>query len=425
MLMTKRRALRCCSILSFFLSASFCSAQDWPPAVTPEALAVPVPEVKAPATADWTVMYFINSKNNLESSGLMDMNQLELVGSTGKVKITVELGRMNGQEGDDHSEGDWTGVRRYLVEKDGDVSRIGSRILEDRGRADMGSWKELVSFIQWSKAAYPARRYALVLWDHGNGWKPVDTANSADFNNLKGFSLDDETGHEFSMPQLAEALRVTGGVNFLMLDGCNMGMASVAYELKGGAEAMTASEETEPGVVVRYAQFLGMLNARPSMGAEEFAANTVTTYRDYFLNQQGDNEGAPVTQSALRLYRMSAFREKLDAWAVAAMKGERPVLLRAKAKAKVFGEDPDYKDLYDFVGLVTDGTRDPALKALGLDVMRFVKDELVISNWAQDSVSHGVAIYVPDSFYHPLYNSLALSRDGRWDDFAKYLATLK
>jgi hypothetical protein len=370
-------------------------------------------------------MYFINSKNNLESSGVMDMNALEMVGSTGKVKITAELGRMNGQEGDDHSEGDWTGVRRYLVEKDADASRIHSRVLEDRGRADMGSWKELVSFIQWSKAAYPARRYALVLWDHGNGWKPVDFANAGDFNNLKGFSLDDETGHEFSIPQMAEALRLAGGVDFLMLDGCNMGMAEVAYDLRGGAAAMTASEETEPGVVVRYAQFLGMLNAKPSMGPEEFAANTVTTYRDYFLNMAGDNEGAPVTQSAVRLAKMQTFRQKLDYWAVAAMKAERPVLLRAKAKAKVFGEDPDYKDLYDFVSIVTDGTKDQALKTLGAEVMRYQKEELLVANWAQDAVSHGLSVYVPDRVYNPLYNGLAFAKEGRWDDFAKFIAAVK
>ncbi|MCM2267801.1 MAG: clostripain-related cysteine peptidase [Elusimicrobiales bacterium] len=416
--------LKLTALTALLFSFSPLHARNWPPSLALDS-APAAPAVKAAAPAEWTVMYFINSKNNLESSGMMDMNQLELVGSNESVRITVELGRMSGQEGDDHSEGDWTGVRRYLVARDADTSRIASPVLEDRGRADMGSWKELVSFIRWSKENYPARRYALVLWDHGNGWKPVDSANSGDFGNLKGFSLDDETGHEFSIPQIAEALRVTGGVNFLMLDGCNMGMASVAYELKDQAEALTASEETEPGVVVRYAQFLRLLNARPFMGAEEFAANTVRTYRDYFINAGGDPEGAPVTQSALRLGRMAAFRGKLDAWALAAMNAERPVLLQAKAKAKVFGEDPDYRDLYDFVRLVTEGTRSPALKTAGREVMNSLKQELVIENWAQDAVSHGVSIYVPATFYHPLYGGLAFARDGRWDDFARFIAGLK
>ena len=277
-------------------------------------------------------MYFINGKNNLESSALMDMNALEQVGSNGKVKIAVELGRMNGQyEGDDHAEGDWTGVRRYLVTKDADSARITSPILQDLGRADMGSWKELAAFIKWSKANFPARRYALVLWDHGNGWEPVSDSNSGDFYNLKGFSLDDETGHEFSLPQMAEALR---------------------------------------------------------------------------------------------LGEMKAFRARLDAWAAAAVQADPAALRAAAARAKFFGEYPAYKDLCDFVGLVTASTADPALKALGRDLVSFVKTRLVIENWAQDAVSHGVAIYVP-SDYNPLYDGLSLSRDTRWDDFARRMSTLK
>ncbi|MBI5744387.1 MAG: hypothetical protein HY952_07545 [Elusimicrobia bacterium] len=388
-------------------------------------LSAPLPPAvtAVPAVKDWTVMYFVNGKNNLESSAVMDVNQMELVGTTPRINIVAEVGRMNGQEGDDHSEGDWTGVRRYLITRDANTSLINSPVLEDRGKADMGSWKELADFVRWAKTRYPARRYALVLWDHGNGWKPVDMANSVHFGE-KGFSLDDETGNEISTPQMALALKAAGGVNFLMLDGCNMAMASVAYEVSDQAEVMTASEETEAGVVVRYAQFLGMLDAKPSMGAEEFAVNTVRTYRDYF-NTGGDNEGAPATQSAVRLSKMAGLRERLDKWAAVAMRSDAKVLRQAKRGAKVFGEDPDYKDLYDFVRLVNEGTADPALKALGAEVLRFIKAELVAENWAQDAVSHGVSIYIPDRVYFPLYDGLAWARDGAWDDLARFMAGIK
>jgi len=387
------------------------------------AIAVPV-SLAPEAVSDWTVMYFINGKNNLESLAMMDMNQLELVGSTARVSIVAELGRMNGQhEGDDHSEGDWTGVRRYLIAKDADTANVLSPVLMQRASYDMGDWKELAGFIQWAKANYPARRYALVMWDHGNGWKPVDPVNAPHFND-KGFSLDDETGNEISTTQMTLALKAAGGVNFLMLDGCNMAMASVAYEVKDYAEALTASEEIEPGVVIRYAQFLGMLNARPSMGADEFAVNTVRTYRDYFVNLGGDPEGVPVTQSALRLSKLVEFRVKLDAWAAAAMRAETAALRNAKKKAKIFGGDPEYKDLYNFVELVGAGTSSQQLKALGAEVLRYMKSDLILENWAQDSVSHGLSIYVPDA-YDPLYSTLAWSRDGVWDDFAKFIAKIK
>ena len=411
--------LFCAALFSPAFSAGF------PPDIKDLLVQPAPPEVRPAAVRDWTVMYFVNGKNNLETYAVIDVNNMELAGSTARVAITAEVGRMNGQpEGDDHSDGDWTGVRRYLITKDGDASRIASPVLQNLGAADMGSWKELVAFINWSKANYPARRYALVLWDHGNGWKPVDPANAYDFNNLKGFSLDEETGHEFSTRQMAAALKAAGGVNFLLLDGCNMAMASVAYEVKDYAEAVTASEETEPGMIVRYADFLGMLNAKPSMGAEEFAVNTVRTYRDYFVNSGGDNEGAPSTQSALRLSKMAPFRVKLDAWSAAALRAEPAALLQAKRSAKIFGEDPEYKDLYNFVELVTAATANPALKALGKDLMRYFKSDLIIENWAQDSVSHGLSIYIPDA-YDPLYDGLAFSREGLWDDFARHMAAIK
>ncbi|HBA60752.1 MAG TPA: hypothetical protein DCZ92_08025 [Elusimicrobia bacterium] len=424
-------SIRALSTLAFSLALfnpSPAACADAPPvSVFPPdlaALAASAPAVPAagkPAAADWTVLYFINGKNNLESSALMDMNQLELVGSTEKVKIVVEMGRMNGQhEGDDHAESDWTGVRRYLVTKDQDTNLINSPVLMQRAKYDMGDWKELAAFINWAKRAYPARRYALVLWDHGNGWMPVDPVNAHDFDNIKGFSLDDETGHEFSTIQIGAALKASGGVNFLMLDGCNMQMASVAYELKDYAEALTASEEFEPGVLVRYAQFLGMLNAKPWMGAEEFAANTVSTYGDFF-EAGGYNEGAPMTQSALRLSQLVPFRAKLDAWAAEAVKAEPRALRHALKKARIYGDEPSYKDLYDFVELVGAATANQRLKALGAEVMRSLKSDLVISNWAQDKVSHGLAIYIPQD-YDPLYDKLAWSRDGAWDDFAKFIA---
>ena len=103
------------------------------------------------------------------------------------------------------------------------------------------------------------------------------------------------------------------------------------------------------------------------------------------------------------------------------MKAEPAVLKRAKKDAKIFGEEPEYKDLYDFVELVGAGTADAGLKALGQEVLRFMKTDLVLENWSQDAVSHGLSIYIPD-VYDPLYDGLAWAREGAWDDFARFMA---
>ncbi|PIU19531.1 MAG: hypothetical protein COT18_07015 [Elusimicrobia bacterium CG08_land_8_20_14_0_20_59_10] len=111
----------------------------------------------------------------------------------------------------------------------------------------------------------------------------------------------------------------------------------------------------------------------------------------------------------------------LDVWAVEAMKSEPGALRYAMKNARIYGEEPSYKDLYDFVELAGASTSNRRLKELGAEVLRYIKSDLVILNWAQDKVSHGLAIYVPRT-YAPLYNKLAWSRDGAWDDFAKFIS---
>ena len=115
-------------------------------------------------------MIYMNGKSNLEPFALRDMNRLETVGSTEKVNIVVELGRSKGLENDTAAEGDWSGVRRYLVARDADMEKINSPVLRDIGASDMGDWREAAKFVRWAREAYPAKRFMLILWDHGWGW---------------------------------------------------------------------------------------------------------------------------------------------------------------------------------------------------------------------------------------------------------------
>ena len=393
------------------------SGASLPPSVVFAAPAPPPPPSK-----EWTVMFFVNGKNNLETSALTDVNHLEQLGTTPAVNITVELGRMKGlQEGDDASDGDWTGVRRYLITRDTDAAHIASRPLDVREKADMGDWKELADFISWSKRNFPAKRYMLLIWDHGNGWKPLKPDGKPGIGVEKSISLDDETGHEISITRVKDALLQTGGVHLLMADACLMQMASVAYELKDQAEVMVGSEESEPGVVERYVRFLSALDAEPSQTTEAFAAEIVRSYRDYFQSA-GYPKDMQVTQSALRLKKMTGLRERLDAWArLALYAGEKDLLRTAKDNCKKY-DDADYKDLHHFISLVTEGTRNKALRDAGRSVLDHLTGEVVAENWAMGPDSRGLSIYLPET-YSPLYDDLSWSKDGLWDDFAKFLSS--
>ncbi|NLI09977.1 MAG: hypothetical protein GX447_04380, partial [Elusimicrobia bacterium] len=403
-------------IFWLLLSAHSCFAFDKSPVTVGQIMEK---EVKINASfqkdkeADWTFMWFINGKNDLEQYAMIDINELESSGSDSKVNIVAEMGRINGQDGDDNSDGNWVGVKRYFIVKDADRNKINSPVLADLGKKDMGSWKELADFIVWSKKNYPAKKYALIMWDHGNGWKPVDENNWQNF--YKGFSLDEETGNEISVPQMAKALSKAGGVDFILLDGCNMAMASVIYELKDYAKVAAASQETEPGMVVRYSSVLAEVK-KGELSPEDLGFYFVYYYRAYFEQMSGDNEGAAATQSAFRLYKASEFSSVLDRWVSVALKSDISVLSKAKKEAKFFGEDPDYKDLSDFVSLVYKQTQSQELKKVSIELDNFLKKDFIIYNWAQDSKSAGLSVYIPSEKYREEYSGLKFSKNGLWDE---------
>ena len=195
--------------------------------------------VSEQAQKEWTVMVYVNSKNNLEQYGLLDVNEMEMVGSTDKVNVVAELGRINGY---DSSDGNWIGSRRYLVKKDANMNKIVSPVLKDLGKVDMGDYKHLIEFVNWAKAAYPAKKFMLIVWNHGSGWDKNGRPRIS-----KGISYDDETDNHITTPQLGMALKAIGKIDVYGSDACLMQMPEVVYEIKDYVTYVVGSEETEPG----------------------------------------------------------------------------------------------------------------------------------------------------------------------------------
>jgi len=238
--------------------------------------------------ANWTIMVYVNAKNNLEKFGLSDVNEMEKIGSTDKVKIAVELGRISGY---DTSDGDWKGQRRYIIQKDNDTKRVTSPILQEIPKGDMGSWNHMVEFVKWAKEKAPAQHYMLVVWNHGSGW---DKAKASDIW-IRGISYDDETGNHMSTPDLGKALAALGKTDILAMDACLMQMAEVGYQVKDYTDYIVASEETEPGDGYTYDTFLGPLAAKPSMSALELSKVTAQAYTAHYAQA-----GQGATQSSIK-----------------------------------------------------------------------------------------------------------------------------
>jgi len=170
--------------------------------------------------AKWTILYYYDGKNNLASMAKHAFNSLDEVGSNEDVNLVAQIGLPKEK------------VYQGLVRKG-----LGTAGFQSIGRADMGSADNVKQFVEWGMKNYPAEHYALVMWDHGAGFK--------------GSMTDDDTHHIIKNADLARALedaqKSTGNkLEVINFNACLMQQAEVAYELKNSANYLVASTSSEP-----------------------------------------------------------------------------------------------------------------------------------------------------------------------------------
>jgi len=446
--------ISCAVSLDFGGSVYSVDNSNIPSPSAPMVVPVNAPSVKA--AKEWTVMIFMNGKNDLEMAGLYNVNQMEKAGSTEDINIVVELGRMNGQaDGGADLDGNWTGSRRFFIEKDADEAKIISPVVQQDDKVDMGDYKRVVDFVNWAKKNYPAQKYMLILWDHGAGWLDQKrTEKTAD----KGISSDDETNNYIRTRQIGRILKDSGKVDILAFDACMMQMSEVAFEVKDKTDVIVGSEETAPDRGYPYDLFLDVLAKNPAMDAETLGAVMVDAFQMFY-----DAIGKVAQLSAIRSSQLGDLGTKVSEFAalakevndVDALKAARAGVMRYDIVGKE--SDPQktisfYGDLHNYVGLVAAAikvepwvpTKAAALKLKVAALQDFIDKQLVINTKAtgKDRLgrdmadSHGISIYLPPAevripqenlevIFESKYTDFEFDKATKWHDFVTYLYGVK
>jgi hypothetical protein len=258
----------------------------------------------AAASAEWTIMVYLDADNDLEAAAVEDFMEMAGVGSSAEVNIVVQFDRAPGY---DSSYGDWTGTLRYHVTKG--MTPTPENALADMGEVNKGHPQSLADFVSWAVTAYPADKYSLVLWNHGGGWRtPTEQiarardaarAGSAELSVVKSLNTElsriaeearnvpptrevcyDETDNDvLTTAELGQALAAAPvRIDLIAFDACLMGMVEVGYELVGNASYMLASEENVPLGGLPYDAFLAELAAQPSMDPASLGQLMSQTY---------------------------------------------------------------------------------------------------------------------------------------------------
>ena len=309
--------------------------------------------------AKWTFLVYMAGDNSLSEAGYEDLREMRTVGSTPEVNIVAQFDNA-GEEA----------TKRYYIKKEGEDT------VESLGETDSGDPNVLNNFISWAVKNYPADRYALILWNHGGGWKPDDLDKAAKNINAGHYDIreatylssrpmkralfnttiktilseasyknraicsDDISGHSLDTIELgnilSKAKKIMGKpIDILGMDACLMSNFEVAYQASSYVRYIVSSEEEEPNKGWPYSENLQILVDKPDIPTGVLAAALVKSYTDSY-KKWGEMEA---TQSAFDLSKIKPATQAIDALAKALidhMPDASNEIWKAQKKAKKF-----------------------------------------------------------------------------------------
>lgn len=358
----------------------------------------------------------MDGDNNLESAAIEDLNEMEAADSNfTDVKIIVLIDRVTGY---DISNDDWTGTRLYEITEDSDNSNINSTRLAGMGlegldtdELNMGDPDTITDFVSFVKETYESELYSLIMWNHGGGWRDIDSSlSSTSDETTRAICWDDTSGDDaLYMEEVSSALN---GENLAVIgfDACLMGMLEVGYQLKDSGNIMVASEENEPEDGWDYDGLLSSFINTDKTGTS-LAASIVNAF---------ENEYGQGTLSAVNLTVVDDVVDILDTFLDNLMLQEQGYILEGLYYSTVYNNS--YIDLYQFVNHFSELGGAKGLKSS--------LDNYILSNFSggTEEGSQGTSIYFPSlktDYEYSYYNASYISFPGNseWDEMLDYALT--
>ncbi len=139
----------------------------------------------------------------MEEQGYQDIQEMEAVGSTDEVAILVQFDTLSDRE---HT------YRIYIR------PQSEQRVIENIPEQNTGDPRSLRDFIIWGIENYPAEHYAVILWNHGTGWKEDDIYAFARNRGVQLQASDDEVRSLSRNTRLSSAFFLSSIVEVMQLE---------------------------------------------------------------------------------------------------------------------------------------------------------------------------------------------------------------
>ncbi len=370
--------------------------------------------VNGPARTKWTVLVYLNAANDLYTYGLLNMNQMEKLAASTDCRFVVQWKQYRRL----YPEASFDGTRRYLVTPDNSNSQVNSQVIQDLGTGvDMGQAQTLRDFVTWGVKNYPADRTLLVVWDHGDGWRPARSFQTPAAT--RAISWDDEFSTAIDVWDMHTALQ---GIKLeaIAFDACDMQMAEVAGELENNCNYMTGSQDLTPGPGYPYNLVFATMWMSPNNSTKDILQTFSSTMVSYYPT-------TTITQSTWDMSKFGAFKTALDQLASALMtNGSAVKSILTAARVNTLRLDPSssaqfYFDAYDLADKIKNSAGCPTAVQTACTNLQTAVSNLVVWHGASSdrANSHGVSVdFSPTaSLNSTAYKKLQLAIDTQWDEF--------
>ena len=317
----------------------------------------------AAPTAQWTFMIYVCADNDLESSWAPNLAKLESIGSAASVHFVALVDLLSTQT-----------VELMHIEQGSHT------VFATWPEQDMGDPTVAINFVNTAKSLYPASKYLLDFWDHGNGW---------DY-----FCWDQTADNWLDVPKLSQIMHSVGFIDIVGFDACDMAQAEVYYELIGHASYVVGSEESIPLIGWPYDTNAQDLVNNPSQDVRTYAAELVVNYGQLYSSLKGF--GAE-TFSAMDVNKIPTLATAFTTWTSAMqanLNQHKSKYASALRSSKKMSATTYYVDMYDYMNKLLTQSIPPTLVTATQNVKTTITNA-VIANWygKKQSNIYGITFY--------------------------------
>lgn len=259
-------------------------------------------------TPTWTVFVYGHADNARSTSLLRDLQAMDAASLGDAVRVVVAADWSAGRRlptGDSFP----SGTEWYRIVGGGQ----GPELLWTVGEQDLDDPAVLSEAVAGALYAFPADRFAVVLWGRGASWRGGYGGDEHDTPGGQGMPMSPEHAAAALSAALASVGR-TEPLDVVAFDAPSLLGQEVAFAFRDVAATFVATGDVDGGGGWDYAATLGRLAASPGMSGPELAMGEVRDW-DARHAAQGGVDLVGRAHAALDLSRLRAYG---DAWAALA-----------------------------------------------------------------------------------------------------------